>query len=169
MSGDGSVELFFGDGPHRFRFAIGQFRELQEKVNARRVAIGAPVIGPGSLLQQLRENNVWPDDLRDILRLGLTGGGMSGPDAHRLLVNYFDEAPPQEHVTTAFVALFAGLVGVPDDEIASKKRPTGRASRNHPILHRLRHRRRHRVVAAPGRRMFVLATARGGRWVEQRP
>ena len=41
MSADGSITLPWGDGDHVFRLAIGGFRELQEKVNGRRVAIGA--------------------------------------------------------------------------------------------------------------------------------
>lgn len=121
MSGDASIELFFGDGPHRFRFAVGQFRELQEKINGRRLALGAPLIGPTSLLSLIKLRECWPDDLRDVLRLGLVGGGASREEAHRLLVNNFDDQPPMQFAETAFFALAAGLVGVPDDEIAEKK------------------------------------------------
>jgi hypothetical protein len=130
MSADGSVDLFFGDDKYRFRLAIGQFRELQEKVNARRVAIGATAIGPQTLLGLVRAGDVWPDDLRDILRLGLVGGGMKQAEAHRLLSNNFDDKPPMEHSQIAFLTLLAGLVGVPDDEIpvsSSKKKSNGKS------------------------------------------
>ena len=93
MSADGSISLIWGDGEHVFRLAIGQFRELQEKVNGRRLALGGQMVGPMSLLNQLRANDAWPDDIRDVLRLGLIGGGMKPPEAHRMLVSYFDANP----------------------------------------------------------------------------
>jgi hypothetical protein len=122
MSTDGSISLVWGDGEQLFRFAIGQWRELQEKVNLRRISIGAPAIGPQTLLNAMRAKDAWPDDIRDVLRLGLIGGGLKPSDAHRLLANYFDDKPPFEHMQTAFLVMFAGLVGVPDDAIGSKKK-----------------------------------------------
>jgi len=124
MSADGSVTLVWGDGENKFRFAIGQFRELQEKINQRRILIGAPAVGPMSLLTALKAQDVWPDDVRDILRIGLVGGGMPIKDAHRKLVTYFDNSPPLEHALTAFAVLFAGLVGVPEElpEAVKKKK-----------------------------------------------
>lgn len=118
MSADGSVTLFWGDAEHRFRMAIGQFRELQENVNKRRLAIGAPPIGPMALLNSLRANDAWPDDVRDILRLGLNGGGMEPRETHRLLGHYFDGKPPLSNMRPAFVVLFAGLAGDPGDVAA---------------------------------------------------
>jgi Phage tail tube protein, GTA-gp10 len=115
MSADGSISLVWGDGEQTFRFAIGQFRELQEKVNQRRIAIGALPTGPMTLLNQLRANDAWPDDVRDVLRLGLIGGGATPADAHRLMVNYFDSSPPLEHMKPAFVVLCAGLAGPPGE------------------------------------------------------
>lgn len=123
MSADGSISLFWGDGDQKFRMAIGQWRELQEKVNGRRIAIGAPSVGPQTLLNAMRAKDAWPDDIRDVLRLGLVGGGLKPQEAHRLLVNYFDDKPPFEHMQTAFLVLFAGLVGVPEDQVGSKKKP----------------------------------------------
>lgn len=129
MSADGSLGLVWGDGEQRFRFAIGQWRELQEKVNSRRIAIGAPAIGPTTLLNALRAKDAWPDDIRDVLRLGLIGGGKKPDEAHRLMVNYFDGKAPFEHMQPAFLVLFAGLVGVPTDVIPSKKKRAPRRPR----------------------------------------
>lgn len=124
MSADGSVTLVWGDGENKFRFAIGQFRELQERVNQRRVTIGAPIVGPMTLLASLRAQDAWPDDVRDVLRIGLVGGGMSIKEANRKLSHHFDNRPPFESTLTAYAALFAGLVGVPDqspaDEVKKK-------------------------------------------------
>ena len=128
MSADGGVTLIWGDGENKFRFAIGQFRELQERINQRRVAIGAPLVGPMTLLASLRANDAWPDDVRDVLRIGLIGGGMPLKEAARKLSLYFDNKPPFESMLTAYAALFAGLVGAPDpnavEETVKKKTPT---------------------------------------------
>lgn len=124
MSADGSVTLVWGDGENKFRFAIGQFRELQEKVNTRRIAIGASAVGPMALLATLRAQDAWPDDVRDVLRIGLVGAGMPIKDAHRKLVTYFDSSPPLSHMLTAYAVLFAGLVGVPDEEKIDVKKKT---------------------------------------------
>lgn len=122
MSADGSIELTWAETPRKFRIAIGEFRALQESVNARRVAIEAQPIGPSTLLQLLRTNNAWPDDVRDVLKAGLIGGGESYQAAQKLLMRNFDNKPLLEHTKTAFLILMAALVGVPDDEAGSKKK-----------------------------------------------
>lgn len=137
MSADGSVTLFWGDAEYKFRFAIGQFRELQEKINGRRAAIGAPLIGPMTLLGQLRDKDAWPDDMRDVLRIGLVGAGMPGADAHRKLVTYFDNRPMLESAITAHAVLLVGLLGDPTDKPADdvkKKRIQTSRSTSEPSL-----------------------------------
>lgn len=124
MSADGSIELVWADAPRRFRIAIGEFRGLQDSVNARRVAIDAQPIGPSALLHALRTNNAWPDDVRDVLKAGLIGGGIAYPAAQKLLTRHFDNKPLIEHTKAAFLILLAALVGVPDDEPSKKKTET---------------------------------------------
>jgi hypothetical protein len=124
MSADGSITLVWGDGPNKFKFGIGQFRELQERVNTRRVAIGAPLVGPMSLVNLLKANDAWPDDARDILMLGLIGADMPLNAAHRKMVKYFDGEAPLIHMTTALAVLMAGLAGAPGDELSKKKTVT---------------------------------------------
>lgn len=123
----GSIELIWGSGPQIFRFGLGQFRTLQENVNRRRLAIGAPLLGPMDLVEALRAKNVWPDDLRDILRIGLIGGGLSPRDAHLEMAQSFDDTPPLEHVKPALAVLLSGLIGPPvavdDDEAKKKTKP----------------------------------------------
>jgi hypothetical protein len=108
VSSDGGIVLVWGDGENKFRFAIGQFRELQERINQRRVAIGAPLVGPMTLLASLRSNDAWPDDVRDVLRIGLVGGGMAIKEVNRKLSHHFDNKPPLESMITAYAALFGG-------------------------------------------------------------
>lgn len=145
MSADGSITMFWGDEEYKFRYAIGQFRELQEKVNERRTRIGAPLIGPMALLSTLRANDAWPDDVRDVLRIGLVGAGMQPKDAQAKLIRYFDNRPLLENMLPAFTVLFAGLVGDPAEKIAeddAKKKtaetPTSQSSSvksTEPALH----------------------------------
>ena len=128
MSADGSVEVFFGDGIKRFRLGIGEFRELQEKVNGRRLEMGLTAIGPTTLANLLRANDAWPDDVRDVLRIGLVGGGMKAPEVHRLLSRHFDGRPPLEFYLVAFTVLMAAFFGVAGDEIESKKKTSPAAT-----------------------------------------
>lgn len=121
MSADGSIELEWAEETRKFRIAIGGFRDVQESINSRRVAIGAEPVGPSAILSALRTNNAWPDDVRDILKAGLVGGGLAYDKAQRLLVKNFDNKPLLAHTKTAFLVLLAALVGVPDDEPAKKK------------------------------------------------
>lgn len=121
MSADGSVELVWAQETRKFRIAIGEFRDLQESVNARRVKIGAEPIGPAAMLASLRTNNAWPDDVRDVLKAGLVGAGIPFDKAQRLLMRFFDNKPLLEHTKTAFLVLLAALVGVPGDEAVKKK------------------------------------------------
>lgn len=124
MSADGSTTLFWGDGDNNFRIAIGEFRELQERINARRSAVGLPAIGPTTLANAIRGNDAWPDDVRDVLRVGLVGGGMAPSEVHRKLAQYFDRRPPAESYLVAFTVLVSAFLGVPGDEIDLKKKTT---------------------------------------------
>lgn len=136
MSADGGITLFWGNDEHRFRLAIGEFRELQECVNLRRIKLGAGCVGPMSLLNALRTNDAWPDDVRDILRLGLVGGGMAPKDAHRLLRTYFDDVdryPPLTQMRPAFLILTAGFTGpIEGGGDDAKKKPMTAPIPTHP-------------------------------------
>lgn len=124
MSADGSITLFWGDAEYKFRITIGQFRDLQEAVNGRRIALGAVPIGPATLLNTIKANDGWPDDMRDVLRLGLIGAGMAPLEANRKMVRHFDSSPLFEHGKAAFLVLLSALVGPPDDLLAKKKTTT---------------------------------------------
>lgn len=110
MSRDGSLTIVWGDGEHRFRLAIGQLRELQEKTNA----------GPQEVLDRLSTRLWRVDDVRETLRLGLVGGGMPPGDAYRLVVRYVDGRPLMESVQPAQAVLIAALVGSPEEPVGKK-------------------------------------------------
>lgn len=111
MSADGSVEIEWADGTHKFRLPLGQLRELQDKCNA----------GPAEILNRLRLQTWRVDDVREIIRLGLIGGGVPPLDALTLVVRYVDQRPWMESVPTATAILLAALVGIPDNQPGKKK------------------------------------------------
>jgi hypothetical protein len=107
MSRDGSISLTWGDGEHRFRLAIGQLRELQEKCDA----------GPAEIAGRLTDGRWRVNDVREAVRLGLIGGGMVPAEAYRLTARYVDERPLLESVPVAQAVLMAALVGAPEEPV----------------------------------------------------
>jgi hypothetical protein len=116
MSRDGSVMLVWGDGERRFRLAIGQLRELEEKCRA----------GSQEIFLRMAQGKWRIDDIRETLRLGLIGGGTPPTDAHMLIVRYFDppERPKLEGVDPALRILKEALVGS-EEEPLGKNAPAG--------------------------------------------
>jgi hypothetical protein len=118
MSADGSIELMWGDDTYTFRLGIGELKKLQAFINRPRAEIGAPLVGPQSLLAMIEARDAWPQEVREILRLGLIGGGMKdGPDLRLVLNRHFDEEAPFASYKPAFYVLAAALVGVKDDPV----------------------------------------------------
>jgi hypothetical protein len=122
-SEDGSVSLQFGDGEHSFRIAFGQWRELQESVNKPRLEIGEPPIGPMALLRCLLEGNAWPHDVREVIRLGLIGGGMKTDRALVLVKRHVEGRPYFQSMPTARTVLQSAMFGPPDDQVGKEPTP----------------------------------------------
>lgn len=112
MSADGSTTLLWADGEHRFRLAIGQLRELQEKCD----------VGPGELLMRLTTHRWRVDDILQTIRLGLIGGGMAPIDALVLVTRYVENRPWGENVVIAAQILVAAVTGDPNEERDSSKK-----------------------------------------------
>lgn len=123
MSRHASVTLDWADGSYTFRLAIGQLRELQEAVNRPRVKLGAPLIGPATLFESLRSNDAWLHDVREVIRLGLIGGGTKPADALDLVRRYVDERPMAESSVHATLVLGAALFGSEEEPLEGKNQP----------------------------------------------
>lgn len=117
---DGTITLPLGGAEYPFRIAVGQWRELQESINKPRVEIGAPPIGPMTLIRSLGQLDAWPNDVREIVRLGLIGAGMKS-DRALVLIKQYVEPSPLEHSFTAVAILQRAMFGPPDDEVGQKK------------------------------------------------
>ncbi|MFD2679031.1 tail tube GTA-gp10-like protein [Camelimonas lactis] len=103
---NGVVETDFGDGPHRFRLAMGELEELQEKTG----------VGPFVLMQRFISGEWRVGDVRETVRLGLIGGGMEPLAALRLVRRYVDEKNWWiSHTALAKVIMMAALAGAPEE------------------------------------------------------
>ncbi len=107
MSADGSVTLDWKDGEDRFRLRLGEIRILQEKCAA----------GPLTIHRRLLTGDWYVDDVRETIRLGLIGGGLSSDDAMKKVRRSVDERPLAESVSLAAAVVLAAVVGVPDDAV----------------------------------------------------
>lgn len=106
MSKDGSVEMGWADGEYRFRLAIGHLRELEDKRGCSAIEV----------MDRLQARKWFVDDVREVIRLGLIGGGQT-PDMARVLTKrYVDERPLLENCMQALIILAAALAGSPDDD-----------------------------------------------------
>jgi hypothetical protein len=132
MSADGSVTITWADGEHRFRLAIGQTRELAETVNKPRLEMGWPVIGPMTLWKLTLSSDAWPNDVREILRLGLIGGGAKPFEALSMVKRYVDERPWLECMLVAEAVMRAALAGVPDDPVGKPAAETAATASSSP-------------------------------------
>jgi hypothetical protein len=107
MSGDGSVTRLWGDGEHRFRLRIGELRQLEEKRDSGCLEIWLR-LGSGK----------WRiDDIFEVLRLGLIGGGMAPPLALGLVAKYVTNEDFFAQSLAAREVLAHALFGSPDDPV----------------------------------------------------
>jgi hypothetical protein len=116
MARDASITLDWADGTHSFRLAWGELAQLQEVCDA----------GPYVILQRLGGEAWRIEDISNVIRLGLIGGGMTPADAMKKVRAYVEARPPIENLMTAQAVLGAAVVGAPEEPIGKKpKRRTG--------------------------------------------
>jgi hypothetical protein len=104
---DARVSFDWADGTYSFRLAWGQLEELQEKCDA----------GPYVVLQRLHSGAWRIEDIANIIRLGLIGGGLEPAPALKLARRYVEARPPMENLIPAQVILSAGLAGAPEEKV----------------------------------------------------
>jgi len=114
MSRDASIEFVWGDGLTRFALRIGGLRDLEAKRKAGAVEIFRRF-----------ENETWfVDDVYEVIRLGLIGGGKIPTDAYRLTEQYVAERPIVESFHPAYVILASALNGAPEDDAGKQTTAT---------------------------------------------
>lgn len=122
MARDAAITLDFGDGTYRFRLGYGELMELQEALDAGPWYLLAQFSGLATMmLNPVAIKGLSVKALREVIRIGLIGGGMKPGEALRLVRLYVEARPPDECVNTAYQVLLAALSGAPDADEAKKK------------------------------------------------
>lgn len=111
MARDASITLDWGDDTYTFRLAWGELAKLQEACDA----------GPYVILSRLSSNSWRMEDISNVIRFGLIGGGKTPVEALKLVRSYVEDRPPVENLLVAQAILSAGLIGAPDEEQEPKK------------------------------------------------
>jgi len=120
MSRSAEVTLDWGDGTYVFALKWGQLIELQEKLDA----------GPLHVLNRLAGDGWKVEDVSQVIRLGLIGGGMDPVQALKAVRAYVEARPPLENLITAQAILSAGLMGAPDEAPGKRRAGARKAARS---------------------------------------
>jgi hypothetical protein len=117
MAVNGEITLQWGDGEHKFNIAkLKCVLELEEKCGC----------GVAEIVTRLREGRWRFNDIRETIRIGLFGAGLTPDKCLTLVQRYVDDRPWSENILTAQAILFTALFGVPGDN-PEKKAETERA------------------------------------------
>lgn len=106
MSRNGDITLDFADDTYTFRLAWKQLIELQEKRDA----------GPIEIMSRLQSGMWLVQDISEVIRIGLIGGGMEPKKALKLVREYVEDRPPLENLATATIVMVFGLKGADEDK-----------------------------------------------------
>jgi hypothetical protein len=107
----------FGDDTHAFCIALGEIRELQVKCK----------VGINDLYLRILRGHWYADDLREVVRVALIGGGMAPVEALALVERYVDHRPLLEYYGLALKCLTVVLIGNDEGDETQKKSGNGEA------------------------------------------
>lgn len=122
MSRHGEVTLAWGDGDYTFRLGYGELLQLQKVCDG----------GPDWIAYQIRSVNCRVEYVREVMRLGLIGGGMKQNEALPKVRSFFDDQMRDydNNRLIAWAIIEAGLRGIDDNTLGKlpgvrKKKSTG--------------------------------------------
>lgn len=123
MSANGTVTIVWAGGEDTFCLAkLGHQLDLEEKCGAGIFEVASRLYSTVFVLQQgMLGGAARVNDVREVIRLGLLGGGMSAEKAMAAVKRHVDEAPLGETVPIAYRVLAAALAGVPGEDAPGKK------------------------------------------------
>ncbi|MDX0310561.1 gene transfer agent family protein [Sinorhizobium meliloti] len=110
MSRDGSCTVPFNGQKTFFKLAWRELMKIQEACDA----------GPYVVLDRLVSGRWRLQDISEVIKWGLIGGGMPQADALKLVENEVEGRPPVENLAIAQQVLGAGVVGAPEEEVGKK-------------------------------------------------
>jgi hypothetical protein len=100
-------DVFFGEGYYTLSLKMAQLRDLEEILDKSMV----------NLLTRMMSGDWRVNELSEICRLALIGGGMNPQQAFRLVNSYLTEGYLGIYVPYAQLVLKAALLGPEDDKI----------------------------------------------------
>lgn len=125
MSRDGSITLTFLDGEeYPFRLAWGQLIKLQEARNC----------GPFQVLVRLHGEDWKVEDIGEVIRWGLVGGGMNEIKAKKMVREYVEQRTPLSQdgeaspLSIAQAVINAALISAPEEDAPEKKAPADQSA-----------------------------------------
>lgn len=111
MSRRGDITLAFGGADRRFHLSIGPLERVQEAVNR----------GPADILRRIQSEEYRTQEVREVLRHGLIGGGMPEIEAATLIKTEVDGKPAwAQNAVIASLVLAAAIVGAEDEPDVGK-------------------------------------------------
>jgi hypothetical protein len=122
MSAHGTITRVWSNGEDTFCIAtVGSILDLEQKCNA----------GLGEIVQRV-VNGMWRlNDVREAIRIGLIGGGMTPLAAQGVIERHVDARPLSESVLLAQDILAAAIVAPPGEQpgkTPADRDPQGRPS-----------------------------------------
>ena len=106
-----SITLNWAGGKHEFLVSIKVLRQLQTSRD----------ISPIGLLNRLRTDDWYVDDILDVLVFALSDAGMNFEQANSLVQDMWAKHGPMEILPTAQSVMISGLVGDMDDPLGKSK------------------------------------------------
>lgn len=114
MSQHGLITLDFGDGAYDFRLSLAGIEELEAKTEVSIYLIA----------DKLRMKLARLVEMREVIRIGLIGGGTKPADALALVRRYLDERPLEETRDVALAVVLAGLARIHSDSLKKETADT---------------------------------------------
>jgi hypothetical protein len=102
-----------------FKLAWRELMKIQEACDA----------GPYVVLDRLVSGRWRLQDISEVIKWGLIGGGMPQGDALKLVETEVEARPPLENLTIAQTVLGAGVVGTEEEEVGKKSEAAKRGRR----------------------------------------
>jgi hypothetical protein len=110
MSRDGSCQIAFNGKRTMFTLAWRELMKIQEACDA----------GPYVVLDRLLSGRWLLQDISEVIKWGLIGGGMPQAEALKLVEKEVEGRRPLENLIIAQTILGAGLVGSPEEDVGKK-------------------------------------------------
>lgn len=115
-----AVELDWADGTFTFRLGLSELEELERKLDKSVFALASEL---GSRLSRSYE-------IKEVIRIGLIGGGMPPVDALAKVRIYLDERPLDDNRDAAYAVVLAALMRLKPEEIEPSKKAKASKKKN---------------------------------------